>query len=405
MNLNINSMIASLCHESSDNEILEIIKLIKDNHSFDVEVAGQLARILAGSNIQNSNDNKFTADVASTGCPSSLSTLLAPLYLRVAGAIVPKVGVPGRPAGGIDCLAQIPGYKVSLNKPAVRKVLDTCGYAHFLAGEEYASLDSRMFKLRQIHHAQNVPTLVVASLLAKKLAAGVHYVGLDIRVAPFGNFGRNRSEAIENAKLFTKTAELLSLNATTVLTNACFPYQPYLGRCESLVALDDIFSSKASEWLTKHLFMCRSIALATVPESSRQAIAGAPISQLQNIFNDNVIAQGSTVEKFKETVTETREKHNIQIKAENDGFVFYPLQKLRDLIVHSQSIYKNEHSLYSDPLGLIFKHYPGTWVSKGKLIATVRAVDSTCNGAIEELKRLVGYPLANPISPDFEEVF
>src|SRR5690348_1284014 len=45
--------------------------------------------------------NVHTADIASTGGPSSLSTLLGPLYLRALGFHVPKLGVPGRPAGGI----------------------------------------------------------------------------------------------------------------------------------------------------------------------------------------------------------------------------------------------------------------------------------------------------------------
>ena len=38
-----------------------------------------------------------TADLASTGGPTSLSTLLGPLYLRDLGYLVPKLGVPGRP--------------------------------------------------------------------------------------------------------------------------------------------------------------------------------------------------------------------------------------------------------------------------------------------------------------------
>ncbi len=61
----------------------------------------------------------LVADVASTGGPSSLSTLLSPLFLRAGGAVVPKLGVPGRPAGGIDCLAQIPGYRTELSAQEV----------------------------------------------------------------------------------------------------------------------------------------------------------------------------------------------------------------------------------------------------------------------------------------------
>src|SRR5437868_14746215 len=99
----------------------------------------RLNKLLASSGtVLTCNENGPTADVASTGGPASLSTLLCPLYLRSYGFVVPKLGVPGRPAGGIDVLAQLPGYRVDLSEADVRRVLERCGYAHFLAGTQFA---------------------------------------------------------------------------------------------------------------------------------------------------------------------------------------------------------------------------------------------------------------------------
>ena len=106
---------------------------------------------------------------ASTGGPASLSTLLCPLYLRDLGFVVPKLGVPGRPAGGIDVLAQVPGYQVELDATEIFRVLDRCGYAHFLAGPEFAPLDAALFRYRQKAGAQNVTALAVASILPDRL--------------------------------------------------------------------------------------------------------------------------------------------------------------------------------------------------------------------------------------------
>ena len=73
----------------------------------------ELANWLAASGEQLSPRGR-TADLASTGGPGSLSTLWAPAALVASGFLVPKLGVLGRPAGGIDVLSQVPGYRIDL---------------------------------------------------------------------------------------------------------------------------------------------------------------------------------------------------------------------------------------------------------------------------------------------------
>src|SRR5437868_1759275 len=94
-----------------------------------IEDMCRLADVLADSGTRIASASEcLAADVASTGAPGSLSTLLCPLYLRAREFVVPKLGVPGRPAGGIDVLAQLPGYRTNLSATDVRRVLDRCGY-------------------------------------------------------------------------------------------------------------------------------------------------------------------------------------------------------------------------------------------------------------------------------------
>jgi hypothetical protein len=113
---------------------------------FDAADVWQLSDAMARSGtVAAFGDGRPTADLASTGGPSSLSTLLGPLYLHSYEFIVPKLGVPGRPAGGIDVLAQLPGYKIRLNLSEINDVIERCGYAHFLADENFAPLDATFF--------------------------------------------------------------------------------------------------------------------------------------------------------------------------------------------------------------------------------------------------------------------
>ncbi len=97
---------------STDAELLDVITRIKDRYPREPAVAADLARSVASSGAQISARASFSADVASTGGPTSLSTLICPLFLRAAGAVVPKLGVPGRPAGGIDSSLKFPATSI-----------------------------------------------------------------------------------------------------------------------------------------------------------------------------------------------------------------------------------------------------------------------------------------------------
>src|SRR3954466_8477297 len=107
----------------------------------DIESIASLAVRLADSGARLAARNRMTADLASTGGPTSLSTILCPPMLAAAGWEVPKLGVSGRPAGGVDVLAGIEGYAVSLAAKEAESVLDTCRYVHIVAGSTFAPAD------------------------------------------------------------------------------------------------------------------------------------------------------------------------------------------------------------------------------------------------------------------------
>lgn len=130
-----------------------------------------------------------SADLASTGGPGSLSTLWAPAILAASGYKVPKLGVPGRPAGGVDVLAQVPGYRVNLNRIEAKAVLDDCGYVHLLAGNHFAPADAAMFAYRQrVGAGKFIPEASAFNLLAIELRSSMLSLArsrLSISLRPF----------------------------------------------------------------------------------------------------------------------------------------------------------------------------------------------------------------------------
>lgn len=353
--------------ELSESSMEALVESVRSQTPTDGEIA-YLAKVCANTEEVIWPKSDRAADVASTGGPTSLTTLICPLYLRAFGYDVPKLGVPGRPAGGIDVLAQIPGYKFVLTDSEVATAIRNAGYAHFLAGKNHGKRDAILFEYRKKANAVNVVPLVIASLLAKKLEVGLSRVGLDVRVAPFANFGRTFNEARANAKKFCSVAQILDIQAVCFLTNGSVPYQPYIGRGESLVALSDLLSDTGSPELNRHLDLCYAIASGTAGfEAIRPTTA-----QLRLHFSNNLDAQGASIDRFFEKAQLIKNMHQFELTAPDHGFLIIDILRLRGVLIRHQKNLASEADPFADPVGVIVRASHQTYLSKGDLIATVR---------------------------------
>jgi thymidine phosphorylase len=293
--------------------------------------------------------------------------------LRAYGVFVPKLGVPGRPAGGIDVLAQIPGYRIRLSAPEVMVILLRCGYAHFLAGDVFAPLDAGFFRYRQKVGAQHVPALAIASLLAKKIACGVKLSGLDVRVAPHGNFGATYDEARHAARTFCAAARRAGIEAVASLTDARTPYQPYIGRGEALLALRMIMERRADPWLAEHDDCCRLMAAQVASMSAGSRLSSG--FDIGKVFAEHLEAQGSSKEAFYEKTNLVAAAVGRELSADRDGFIRVNVSELRSVFmaVNYRGATADE---FPDEVGVILRQRPGAYVKRGDLLASVRANDA-----------------------------
>jgi thymidine phosphorylase len=348
-----------------------LIDAARDGRLTDEEIA-ELARGLAQSGAQLPRD-PGSADLASTGGPTSLSTLLCPLFLRARGLRVPKLGVVGRPAGGVDVLQTIPGFDAALDVGAARAALASSGYVHLIADARWAPLDARLFAYRQRRAAQAVPTLVIASILAKKLAAGVVGAGLEVRIAPHGNFGHDRAAARENAGRYKAVAGLLELTPVALLTDGSRPFQPYVGRGEALVALADVLSASADGWLLDHVNLCRAMSDVVAAGVGVAASAPTGTEALRRAHEELLVAHGADLRAFEDRVAAVRSAPTAVFSAPSCGIVDYDLDRLRELLVVRQRAQTPARgATASDPAGVILTVRPGERVESGTPVIAVR---------------------------------
>lgn len=345
-----------------------------------------LATILANSGERLSfPEFPVIADIPSTGGPSSLSTLLCPLYLVAYGSKVVKLGVPGRPAGGIDVLAQIPGYKTTIDRKSIEHIVRLSSYVHFLAGPSFTPVDLRLFRYRQKVGAQGVAVLVAASLLSKKLAAGISHVGLDIRVFPGGNFGVTWDEARANARLFNASAMELGIKSVCFLTDGELPYQGHVGRRESLLAVHRLLCGSDDDALKSHNAECSKMACITTEASIDCHISR---NNLREIFFENLASQGSSQSAFVDLATRTEKQHRQDIVMDREGLLDYSVASLRDLIVRYQQKEVTPENAFPDPCGLILRHYPGDPVRRGDSVTSYRTAPHIADQFAKDLRKL-----------------
>lgn len=315
-----------------------------------------------------------SSDVASTGGPASLSTLLTPLALVALGEKVVKLAVPGRPAGAIDALGTMPNYKVSLSRAEVAAAVSKSGFAHFLADGRFAPLDARLFDFRRRAGAVNVPALAAASLLSKKVAVGVLNVGLDVRVGSYGNFGTDLESARANAKMFCDIGIQLGLRTTAFLSGDADSIQPWIGRGEVLVALAKaiglIDCDEGDQWLEAHSNRCIEMARLTVG-TDRQVSKHALCSALELHLKE----QGTTLAEFEERCVAIAHAPRVAINAKQSGTLSVNFNLVREILVDLQARSELDRlsPRFADPAGLLLASRPGTAVEKDAPLAFVRA--------------------------------
>lgn len=398
----MNSLVDEFRSNPTEKTMRAVIARVRTKQVTDEEIAYLATTLGRSGSVFSIQDDRPAADLASTGSPTSLSTLLGPLYIRSMGFSVPKLGVPGRPAGGVDILAQLSGYKVNLTGKEVMACIEQCGYVHFLSNHAHAPLDARLFQYRQQCGAQNIPELTIASLLSKKIAVGLQRAGLDIRVAHHGNFGGTWEEARNNAQRFQRVASILGIDSVCFLTDARFPYQPFVGRGESLLALKEIFSETQEQSLAYHATMCFAMACGTV-ECSNVDLRAKTIAAEKH-FYDNLLAQGSSKEAFDEYVEKIRNGHKFQFVAKGHGFVCIRIERLRELVLRFQQACAVDGTSFSDGMGIILRKRPGEFVHSGDLIATIRVTEKEWHSVERQLSDALSISSTLELGMGFERV-
>ncbi|WP_122519236.1 thymidine phosphorylase [Pannonibacter phragmitetus] len=188
--------------------------------TIDERVSLTLAMRDSGTVLDWSDVDAPVLDKHSTGgVGDNVSLMLAPA-LAACGAAVPMISGRGlgHTGGTLDKFDSIPGYKTQPDNALFRQVVKEVGCAVIGQTSDLAPADKRFYAIRDVTGTVESIDLITASILSKKLAAGLQGLVLDVKWGT-GAFMQSFEEAKALAESLVRVANGAGLRTTALLTD------------------------------------------------------------------------------------------------------------------------------------------------------------------------------------------
>lgn len=222
----------------STTEIQEFIRGVTDGSIMDAQIAAlTMAVFLNGMTAEETRDltlamrdsgntlnwNMLNGPVvdkhSSGGVGDKVSLMLAPM-LAACGAYVPMISGRGlgHTGGTLDKFDSIPGYKTVPDNALFQKTVKDVGCAIIGQTGNLAPADKKIYAVRDVCGTVESIELITASILSKKLAAGLQYLVMDLKCGN-GAFMSNIDSARKLAKSIVSVSNKAGTRTTALLTD------------------------------------------------------------------------------------------------------------------------------------------------------------------------------------------
>jgi thymidine phosphorylase len=229
------------------------------------------------------------------GVGDNVSLMLAPM-LAACGAFTPMISGRGlgHTGGTLDKLDSIPGYVAQPDLALFRRVVAEAGCAIIGQTADLAPADKRLYAIRDVTATVESVALITASILSKKLAAGLQGLVMDVK-AGSGAFMATLDGARELATSIAMVANDAGLPTVSLITDMNEPLASAAGNAvEIRTAVDYLTGAKRDQRLDR-VTMALGAELLALSGLAHDAEAGAAALR-------RTLDKGAAAERFERMV-------------------------------------------------------------------------------------------------------
>ncbi len=248
----------------------------------------------------------ITVDKHSTGGVGDKTTLIVAPLMAAAGLKVVKLSGRGLgfTGGTIDKLEAIPHFKVSLNEAELVQQVQAIGIALSSQTPKLTPADGVFYALRDVTATVDNLSLIAASVMSKKIAAGADVIVLDIK-AGNGAFMKTVEDAEALADLCQRIGRRFGKRVETIVSDMNTPLGKAVGHTVEIIEAIETLQGKGHPNLTDLCVQLTSLALVAAERFTSAPEADAYVrSLLQNgqaykTFKTWIQAQGGDLEALE----------------------------------------------------------------------------------------------------------
>ena len=185
-------------------------------------------------------------DKHSTGGVGDVVSLMMGPMLAACGGFVPMISGRGlgHTGGTLDKFDAIPGYQTAISIEKFQQVVKDVGVAIIGQTADLAPADKRLYATRDVTATVESIPLITASILSKKLSAGLDALVMDVKVGS-GAFMPTLAKSLELAKSIVAVGNGAGVVTSALLTDMNEPLAPCAGNAIEVRCALDYLTGKA----------------------------------------------------------------------------------------------------------------------------------------------------------------